>query len=90
MPADASEKLEAAMRDALPHLFEHTPDLLYQLVTLVSPAQLKARLCSCTLFLLGPKVQTMPRRLLRFAKHCFLPGGKGAPWHACTYLPCPS
>ena len=29
------------MRDALPHLFEHSPDLLYQLVTLVSPAQLK-------------------------------------------------
>ena len=31
------------MRDALPHLFEHSPDLLYQLVTLVSPAQLKVR-----------------------------------------------
>ena len=42
MPADASETLEIAMRDALPHLFEHSPDLLYQLVTLVSPAQLKA------------------------------------------------
>lgn len=41
VPADASETLETAMRDALPHLFEHSPDLLYQLVTLVSPAQLK-------------------------------------------------
>ena len=41
VPADASETLEIAMRDALPHLFEHSPDLLYQLVTLVSPAQLK-------------------------------------------------
>ena len=41
MPAHASEALEAAMRDALPHLFEHTPDLLYQLVTLVSPRELR-------------------------------------------------
>ncbi len=31
------------MRDALPHLFEHSPDLLYQLVTLVSPTQLRVR-----------------------------------------------
>jgi len=45
VPADASETLEVAMRDALPHLFEHSPDLLYQLVTLVSPAQLKVRSC---------------------------------------------
>lgn len=44
VPADASETLEVAMRDALPHLFEHSPDLLYQLVTLVSPAQLKVAL----------------------------------------------
>ena len=44
VPADASETLEMAMRDALPHLFEHSPDLLYQLVTLVSPAQLKVAL----------------------------------------------
>ena len=44
VPADASEALEGAMRDALPHLFEHSPDLLYQLVTLVSPAQLKVAL----------------------------------------------
>ena len=40
------------MRDALPHLFAHSPDLLYQLVTLVSPAQLKVSTpqhssCSC-------------------------------------------
>jgi len=44
VPAHASEALETAMRDALPHLFEHTPDLLYQLVTLVSPTQLRVSL----------------------------------------------
>lgn len=43
MPAHASEALEAAMRDAVPHLFEHTPDLLYQLVTMVSPRELRVR-----------------------------------------------
>lgn len=43
VPAHASEALEIAMRDALPHLFEHSPDLLYQLVTLVSPTQLRVR-----------------------------------------------
>eukprot|EP00884_Botryococcus_braunii_P001080 jgi/Botrbrau1/10973/Bobra.0383s0027.1 len=43
VPANASEALEEAMIDALPHLFETAPDLLYQLVTLVSPVQLKAR-----------------------------------------------
>ena len=49
VPADASETLEVAMRDALPHLFEHSPDLLYQLVTLVSPAaQLKVALLGNT------------------------------------------
>ena len=31
------------MKDALPHLFEKAPDLLYQLVTMVSPVQLQAR-----------------------------------------------
>ena len=41
--SSGEDRRYAAMRDALPHLFEHTPDLLYQLVTLVSPAQLKAR-----------------------------------------------
>lgn len=44
VPAHASEALEIAMRDALPHLFEHSPDLLYQLVTLVSPTQLRVRM----------------------------------------------
>lgn len=41
VPADASETLEAAMHDALPHLFEATPSLLYQLVTMLSPKQLQ-------------------------------------------------
>lgn len=43
VPAHASKKLEAAMRDALPHLFEEDPMLLHRLVTLVSPKELMAR-----------------------------------------------
>ncbi len=31
------------MRDALPHLFEATPNLLHQLVTTMSPSELKKR-----------------------------------------------
>ena len=31
------------MRDALPHLFDTAPNLLYQLVTMVSPRQLLVR-----------------------------------------------
>lgn len=31
------------MQDALPHLFEATPNLLHQLVTTVSPTELKKR-----------------------------------------------
>ena len=41
VPANASETLEAAMHDALPHLFEAAPSLLYQLVTMLSPKQLQ-------------------------------------------------
>ena len=37
VPAHASEALEEAMRDALPHLFDAAPSLLYQLVTMLSP-----------------------------------------------------
>ena len=43
VPAHASEALEEAMRDALPHLFEAAPSLMYQLVTMLSPTQLKGR-----------------------------------------------
>ena len=43
VPSDASEALEGAMRDAFPNHFKTAPDLLYQLVTMLSPAQLKAR-----------------------------------------------
>jgi len=43
VPAHASESLEEAIRDAVPHLVDPTPNLLYQLVTMVSPRQLKAR-----------------------------------------------
>jgi histone demethylase JARID1 len=43
VPAHASQALEEAVRDALPHLFATAPNLLYQLVTMVSPRQLLAR-----------------------------------------------
>ena len=43
VPACATGALEEAMRDALPHLFAGTPRLLYQLVTALSPAQLRRR-----------------------------------------------
>lgn len=43
MPANASDALDDAMKDAFPHLFEAAPDLLYQLVTMLSPTQLKQR-----------------------------------------------
>lgn len=44
VPAAASQALEEAMADALPHLTERSPNLLYQLVTMLSPAELRVRL----------------------------------------------
>jgi histone demethylase JARID1 len=41
IPAEDAEKFEQAMRDAVPELFETQPDLLFQLVTLLTPEQLK-------------------------------------------------
>ncbi|KAM7216436.1 Lid2 complex component lid2 [Rhypophila decipiens] len=41
IPAEDSEKFENAMREAVPELFETQPDLLFQLVTLMPPEQLK-------------------------------------------------
>ena len=41
IPAEDVEKFEQAMRDAVPELFETQPDLLFQLVTLLTPDQLK-------------------------------------------------
>ncbi|KAF2743506.1 PLU-1-domain-containing protein [Sporormia fimetaria CBS 119925] len=41
IPADDAEKFEQAMREAVPELFETQPDLLFQLVTLLTPEQLK-------------------------------------------------
>lgn len=41
IPGDDAEKFEAAMRSAVPELFETQPDLLFQLVTLLTPEQLK-------------------------------------------------
>lgn len=43
VPANASTALEEAMKDALPDLFEAAPDLMYSLVTMVSPMNLQAR-----------------------------------------------
>ncbi|KAI0805589.1 PLU-1-domain-containing protein [Xylaria sp. FL0064] len=41
IPAEDTEKFEAAMREAVPELFETQPDLLFQLVTLLTPEHLK-------------------------------------------------
>lgn len=41
VPANASSALEEAMKDALPDLFEAAPDLMYSLVTMVSPINLQ-------------------------------------------------
>jgi histone demethylase JARID1 len=41
IPAEDAEKFENAMREAVPELFETQPDLLFQLVTLLTPEQLK-------------------------------------------------
>lgn len=41
VPGEDDEKLEAAIQAAAPELFEAQPDLMYQLVTLMSPESLK-------------------------------------------------
>ncbi|RDA88595.1 hypothetical protein CP532_5898 [Ophiocordyceps camponoti-leonardi (nom. inval.)] len=41
IPGEDAEKFEAAMKEAVPELFETQPDLLFQLVTLLTPEQLK-------------------------------------------------
>ncbi|KAF2646923.1 PHD transcription factor-like protein [Massarina eburnea CBS 473.64] len=41
IPGEDAEKFEQAMRDAVPELFETQPDLLFQLVTLLTPEQLQ-------------------------------------------------
>ncbi|KAI8111962.1 hypothetical protein M9435_004459 [Picochlorum sp. BPE23] len=43
VPSDASREFEEAMQDALPHLFEASPSLLYQLVTQIHPRELIKR-----------------------------------------------
>jgi histone demethylase JARID1 len=47
VPARATAALEEAVRDALPHLVEANPRLLYQLVTALSPAELKVGRAAC-------------------------------------------
>ena len=41
IPGDDAEKFEAAMKEAVPELFETQPDLLFQLVTLLPPEKLR-------------------------------------------------
>jgi histone demethylase JARID1 len=41
IPAEDTEKFEAAMRDEVPELFETQPDILFQLVTLAKPEKLR-------------------------------------------------
>ena len=41
IPGEDAERFEQAMREAVPELFESQPDLLFQLVTLLPPDQLK-------------------------------------------------
>ena len=41
IPGEDAERFEQAMRQAVPELFEQQPDLLFQLVTLLPPDQLK-------------------------------------------------
>ncbi|KAI0135890.1 jumonji superfamily protein [Daldinia grandis] len=41
IPAEDTEKFENAMKEAVPELFETQPDLLFQLVTLLTPEQLQ-------------------------------------------------
>jgi len=43
IPASASSKFERAVRSLLPQLFAQHPDLLYQLVAMVAPADLRAQ-----------------------------------------------
>ena len=41
IPGDDAERFERAMKQAVPELFEQQPDLLFQLVTLLPPDQLR-------------------------------------------------
>ncbi|KAK4058769.1 hypothetical protein OIO90_000215 [Microbotryomycetes sp. JL221] len=45
VPGADDEILESAMKEAAPELFEQQPDLLFQLVTLMSPGRLKSHGC---------------------------------------------
>ncbi|GAA5978531.1 hypothetical protein JCM10908_004391 [Rhodotorula pacifica] len=47
IPGEDDEKLEAAIKLAAPELFEQQPDLMFQLVTLMSPGRLKKHGVRC-------------------------------------------
>lgn len=61
VPATATSALEGAMKDALPDLFEAAPDLMYSLVTMVSPMNLQVH---CALFHTLSQLQLLPVMLL--------------------------
>ena len=78
------------MRDALPHLFEHTPDLLYQLVTLVSPRELQARVAARPELpetLWGEVARTAPRPAVP-ARHAGQPCRRAQPRAGRRQTPC--
>lgn len=54
IPGDDAEKFEAAMRDTVPELFEKQPNLLFQLVTMLSPEVLVAKGVRCYAIDQGP------------------------------------
>ena len=42
-PGSAAEQLESALKEQVPDLFAQEPDLIFKLVTLISPKLLRAR-----------------------------------------------
>lgn len=54
IPGADAEKFEAAMRDTVPELFEKQPNLLFQLVTMLSPEDLVSKGVRCYAIDQGP------------------------------------
>lgn len=54
IPGADAEKFEAAMRDTVPELFEKQPNLLFQLVTMISPEVLVQKGVQCYAIDQGP------------------------------------
>jgi len=77
IPGGDAEKFENAMREAVPGLFEQQPDLLFQLVTLLTPAHLMKAGVKCYAIdqRAGEFVITFPQ-----AYHAGFNHGVGYPW----------